>query len=216
MSGEQEPGASGRRRGLGGRHVRRGQVAKAAIQAIRATRSVLKLAVEILLAAIIVFEEWGWQPLSAALARLARIAIVARLEAAVAALPPWPALAVFLLPTILFTPLKLLALWLIASGKVILASLLFIFAKIAGTALYARLLQLTKPALMRLSWFAAAYNWFMPWKDRLLAHVRETAVWQRGTVVVKRIKAAARQAWSALRPNLEAAAHRIRALIRRS
>ncbi|MEZ5855483.1 MAG: hypothetical protein R3D67_12360 [Hyphomicrobiaceae bacterium] len=215
MSGEDETGGVGRGRGLGSRYVRRGQTARAAIRSIRATQKLLKLAGEVLLAAIIVFEEWGWQPLAAGLASLARIRAVARLEAAVLALPPWPALAVFLVPSLLFLPLKLLALWLIASGNVLLATGVFIFAKIGGTALYARIFQLTKPALMQLSWFAAAYNVFMPWKERLIAQARNTALWQRGVAVKAELASAVRPVWLKLRAAMPGMLARLRAALAR-
>ena len=46
-----------------------------------------------LLALLILFEEWGWEPLRAALASLGRWPPVAALERRIAALPPYGALA---------------------------------------------------------------------------------------------------------------------------
>ena len=117
-------------------------------------RPVLRTALEILLALIIVFEEWGWRPLADLLGRLARWRPWAAVESLIIRLPPYAALVVFALPTLLLLPLKLLALLLIAKGQVILAGLLFVAAKVVATALIARLFMLTQPALMQIGWFA--------------------------------------------------------------
>ena len=49
-----------------------------------------------LLALLILFEEWGWEPLHRALLWLGRLAVMRQLEAAIARLPPGAALAVLL------------------------------------------------------------------------------------------------------------------------
>ena len=71
---------------------------------------------------------------------------------------------------------------------------LVIAAKITGTAIAARLFQLTEPALMRLGWFARIYLPFKRWKDNLLAQIRQSAVWR----MVRVLKVRIRRAWSAV------------------
>ncbi|MBC7604374.1 MAG: hypothetical protein H7255_17160, partial [Ramlibacter sp.] len=44
---------------------------------------------------ILIFEEWGWEHLSALVARLARLPVFAWLERKIQSLPPWGALAIF-------------------------------------------------------------------------------------------------------------------------
>ena len=51
-------------------------------------------------------------------------------------LPPYAALVVFVLPSTLLLPLKLLAVVLIAKGQIVLAGILFAFAKVVATALW--------------------------------------------------------------------------------
>jgi hypothetical protein len=72
-----------------------------------AVRPALRTALEILVALIIVFEEWGWRPLADLLGRLARWRPWAAIEAVIIRLPPYVALVVFALPTLLLLPLKL-------------------------------------------------------------------------------------------------------------
>ncbi|MEZ5816645.1 MAG: hypothetical protein R3D44_06160 [Hyphomicrobiaceae bacterium] len=199
-----------RRRGLSASSIRRGTVARLAIRSIRLARHIAWQFVEILLAAVILFEEWGWRPLSAAIAALSKFAPVARLETWVRTLSPWPALLVFLLPSGLFLPLKLLSLWLIGAGHLFLAALLFAFAKVAGTALYARIFQLTQPRLMELRWFARAYNSFMPWKDALIEKARATKAWHAAHALKVRVRTAARAAWQRAKPIALAGLARVR------
>jgi hypothetical protein len=130
-----------------------------------------------LVALLILFEEWGWEPLQALLARLTRLPGLAWLERRIAALPPYAALAVFFVPALALLPLKLAALWIVGQGHAVLGLLLILGAKVVGTAVVARLFALTRPALMSLDWFARLYGRWLAWKERLLARVRASAVW---------------------------------------
>ena len=141
---------------------------------------------EVLLAIILIFEEWGWKPLARAMAWLGEFKLVARAEKAVAALPPYGALAAFIGPSIVIFPLKLLALYLITTGHAIMAGLLFIGAKVVGTAVLARLYMLTAPKLMQIGWFARAHDRLMPWKDAIFAKVRASWAWRYGRIVKHR------------------------------
>jgi hypothetical protein len=174
----------------------------------------LTMALQILAALILLFEEWGWKPLSEALAWLARFRVIAKLEAMIARLPPYAALVVFAAPTLILVPLKLLAVWLLANEQFAAATGLFLGAKIASTALIARLFVLTRPALMQIAWFARAYNWFMPWKDRLFAEIRASWVWRYGRMVKTRVRMKATQAWARWRPQITARVEAARAWLR--
>jgi hypothetical protein len=161
-----------------------------------AARPVLRTTLQIVLGLVLLLEEWGWQPLADLLGRLARWQPWARIENAIARLPPYAALLVFALPTALLLPLKFLALFLIANGRVILAGLLFAAAKVVSTALIARLFVLTQPALMQIGWFAWCYDRFMPWKEALVDYVRGSWAWRVGRVWKERAK----RLWRTLRP----------------
>jgi hypothetical protein len=174
----------------------------------------LMAALQVLAALIVLFEEWGWKPLSEALAWLARFRIIAKLEELITRLPPYPALLVFALPTAILFPLKLLAVWLLANEQFAAATALFIGAKIASTALVARLFMLLQPKLMQIAWFARAYNWFMPWKDRLFAEIRASWVWRYGRMVKTRVRLELKQAWAKVKPQAHALAARALAAAR--
>jgi len=146
-------------------------------------------------ALVILFEEWGWAPLARLVAKLARLPVFAWLERNVAALPPYAALVVFCVPALALLPVKLLALYWISLGYPVLGVTTIVVAKIVGTAIVARLFQLTQPSLMRLAWFAALYRRWATWKAAIIAAVRASPAWQAATRATRRAKLQARQWW---------------------
>ena len=148
-----------------------------------------------LLALVLLFEEWGWEPLQALLAKLARLPLWAWLEGRIARLPPWGAVAIFAIPALALLPIKLLALFLIGRHHAFMGLCVLLSAKVVGTALLARLFTLTQPTLMRLAWFARWYPRWKVWKDGIIAQVRASPAWRIG----RRVKARARVRWNAWR-----------------
>jgi hypothetical protein len=167
-------------------------------------RGPLIAALNIVAALIVLFEEWGWRPLSDLLARLAKYAPVAAIERWIATLPPYAALVTIALPTTLLLPLKFVAVWLLANEHFASATLLFFGAKVASTALIARVFILTKPALMRIGWFASLYNWFVPWKDALFAQIRASWVWRYGRMLKTRMRLNVARMLARSKPHLAA------------
>lgn len=195
------------------------RAAMRALLALRAlwylVRAPLGFALQVIAALVLLFEEWGWRPLVDALAYLSRFRIFARIERFIAGLPPYGALAALAVPTSVLFPFKLLAVYLVAQGQVIAAGLLFVGAKIASTALIARIFLLTRPALMQIGWFAAIYNLVMPWKEALFETIRASWAWRYGRMVKNRVRLEVKQAWLRLRPQLDRWASRARLAIRR-
>jgi hypothetical protein len=175
----------------------------------------LRRTLEVLLALVVLFEEWGWRPLVALVGRLTKFRIWAAFEAWIAGLPPYAALLVFALPSAFLFPLKLLALWLIAQGKALMAGALFVGAKVVGTALVARIFLLTRPALLRIGWFKRLYDWYVPWQEALFGYVRASWAWRMGRIIKARVKIAAKQAWLSVAPAIRPIVARLRALIGR-
>ena len=56
-----------------------------------------------IVALVILFEEWGWEPLARLLAAFGRLPFVGWLERRIAALPPRLALVVFFVPALIAT-----------------------------------------------------------------------------------------------------------------
>jgi hypothetical protein len=146
-------------------------------------------------AVILLFEEWGWVPLTALISRLARLPFWARLEHKIALLPPWGALLVLGLPTLALVPIKLLALYFLGRGQSVVGVSILIAAKLLGTALLARLFQVTQPALMQLAWFAHWYPRWKAWKDSLMARMRASVLWRMGRSMKTSLRLSARKLW---------------------
>lgn len=161
-------------------------------------RALLRRTFIALLALILLFEEWGWEALAALMARLARLPLWARVERWISALPPWAAIAMFFIPAAALLPIKLLALFLIGRGHAFAGLVVLLAAKVAGTAILARLFTLTQPALMRLPWFARWYPRWKTWKDGVMDQVRRSPMW----VAVGRWKRVAKARWAAFRRSL--------------
>lgn len=147
------------------------------------------------IALLLVFEEWGWEPLAALAARLARLPVWARIERWIASLPRWGALVVMGAPTLALFPIKLLALYFLGNGQAAIGTTVLVVAKLVGTALLARLFHLTQPALMQFDWFAKWYPRWKAWKDGLMNQVRASVVWQAGRRIKSTLRRAARSFW---------------------
>jgi hypothetical protein len=144
--------------------------------------------IRVVLALVILFQEWGWEPLQRVMAVIGRLPVLRQLEAVVRRLPPYMALVVFFLPGLMLLPIKLLALWLIGVGRPGLGLCVIVLAKLVGTAVVARIFALTQPALMSLPWFARLYGRWAVWKEGLLAWVRASAVWRSARAIKLRIR----------------------------
>lgn len=155
----------------------------------------------LLMALLILFEEWGWVPLQRFMAWLAQWPPLKWLEDRIRALRPKPALVVLALPFLLAIPVKLLAVWLMASGRALLGLLLILSVKFGGTALLARLFHLTQPALMALPWFARLYGRWTAWKQGVLDWLHGTLLWRQARAIKRQLKQVFkrwRQQWRAL------------------
>jgi hypothetical protein len=129
-------------------------------------------------ALILLFEEWGWEPLARLLAWVGRLPGLRWIEAQIRTLPPYRALALFGIPVVALLPIKLLALYWLSHGHTLLGLAVIIAAKLGGTALTARLFMLTQPTLMRLAWFARGFERWITWKTKAIAQVRSSAAWR--------------------------------------
>ena len=163
----------------------------------------LKTVGAVLFALLLLFEEWGWDPLSRLLYRMARLPVWSQIERLIVRLPPYAALCVFAVPVLALIPIKLLAWYWVSQGHAVLGLSVVVAAKVLGTAIAARLFQLTQPALMQLAWFNRGYTRWKRWKDDLTARVRASAVWRKARFGRRRIglqcRHRARTLWTGLR-----------------
>jgi len=131
-----------------------------------------------LAAIIILLEDWLWDDLARLAAAIGRLPIFHQIEVLILRLPPYAALILFAAPSLLLFPVKLLALYFISHGHSLFGLLTMIGAKVAGTALVARLFLLTRPKLLQINWFARLYEWFTAFKARIYGAIKSTAIYK--------------------------------------
>ncbi len=148
-----------------------------------------RVVAQILFAPIVLFEEWGWEPLQRAFGWLVRHSPLAALERGIASLPPYGALATYATPALALLPVKLAALRLMALGHPMLGLAVIAGAKVVGTAVVARLFHLTKPKLLEIPWFNRLYTWWVPWKAAIVDAVNGLALVRVTKALAKRTRA---------------------------
>lgn len=149
-----------------------------------------------LAAFIFLIEEAIWDGTAALMARLGAVRIVHRIEQHIAALSPRWALFAFLLPSLTLVPAKLLGLHAIATGHWLLGGAILVLAKLAGMALFSRIFNLTRPALLQLPWFTRLYTRVMYYRDLIHDYLAHWPAYQR---IKQRITATLAQIRSLLR-----------------
>ena len=137
-----------------------------------------------LAAIVFLIEEAIWDWTAKIMARLGAVLLIHSVERRIAALPPYWAFFAFLLPSGILVPAKLFGLHAIATGHWLLGSIIFIIAKVLGLALFSRIFNLTRPALMQLAWFASFYAWVMRYRNRIHAYLES---WQTYQIVKQRL-----------------------------
>lgn len=130
-------------------------------------------------ALVFLIEEFIWDSTARLMARLGALRAIHAVEKHIAALPPRWAVIAFLLPSSILIPAKLIGLQAIAHGHWLLGSTTFVLAKIAGMALFSRIFNLTRTALLQVHWFARLYERVMFYRNRIHAYLDNWAAYQR-------------------------------------
>ena len=144
-------------------------------------RRAFSLPLMVLAALVILFEDFVWARVTVLVAVLARLRLVARLEAWVLTCGRHTTLALFAIPIACLVPVKLTAVWLIATGHIVTGILVILAAKVTGTAISARLFVIAKPKLMTFETFVRVYN-----------AVLRFGAWARGVIDALGVRAALR------------------------
>jgi len=167
---------------------------KSATSTVRFLKRLLAAPFVLLAAVIILLEDWLWDDLARIAAAIGRLPIFHQIEALVVRLPPYGALIFFGAPSLLLVPVKLAALYFISHGHPTFGLATIIVAKVAGTALVARIFNLTRPALLRISWFAWLHNRFVAFKTRIYESIKSTSIYKSAHRQNLRMRAALK-AW---------------------
>lgn len=129
----------------------------------------IKKALWVLVALAFLLEAWLWERLAPLLAWAAGLApwvrMRVRIVAALERLPPWAALLLFAVPFLIVEPMKLVALWILAQGRITAAIVTFAVAQLAAAGVSVFLFDALRPKLMSIGWFA------MLWGQVIRLHV---------------------------------------------
>jgi len=129
---------------------------------------------------------------------LGRFRLLNRLADGIRALPPYPTLALFLVPLILLEPVKPVAAYLFATGHLAAGAVVLVVGEVLKITIVERLFHIGRDKLMMIPAFAWAYNFVVGW----LAYLQALPAWQAVLRHVRPIKAAARRTWLRVRAQL--------------
>jgi hypothetical protein len=134
------------------------------------------------LALLFLIISWLWDQLNFLISWLVDRIPLARFKARVldvmAQLPPYPTLFVFIIPFVVTEPLKIVSIWLLATGQIFLSVLIYIGAQIMQLGLVSFIFNHCKDKLLSIAWFAELYLYFQRlhhWADAQVAPLRERA-----------------------------------------
>jgi hypothetical protein len=137
---------------------------------------------------VLVFEEWIWDHASAVLRRIGRLLPFRWIEGWVRRRTPPQALALYVLPVLVVLPLKAVALGVMGHGRVALGFAILFLDKVIGTAVLARLWQMTEPAITDYRWIRQGRDAFLRLRRRLYRWLYRQPVYRRTRALLKRIK----------------------------
>jgi len=132
---------------------------------LRGIESLVRWFLALLGMVFVLFEEVLWRGFGQVFRRLARLGWIAWIENWIRRLPPVLALPLFVLPWLIMLPVKLVAVWLIAIGKIGKGGALLIFGEAFGVAFLARLYELCRPALHQWRWFVIVEGILLRWSQ---------------------------------------------------
>jgi len=140
--------------------------------------------------AVVVFllEEFIWDSTARFMAQLGALRAIHAVETRIAALSSRWAIFAFLLPSCILIPAKLIGLHAIANGHWLIGSITFVLAKITGMALFSRIFNLTRPALLQVHWFARLYEWVMFYRNRIHTYLDNWSAYQQAKRTLAALK----------------------------
>ncbi len=143
-------------------------------------------------ALLFLFEEWLWTHLTRMFGWLGRFGVMRWIEAKLARVPPPVALIVLCVPMALLFPFKVAGLWMIASGRILTGCMLMLAAKVASTAVIAKIFMTCRSQLMRMPWFARVHRFTCELRDRIHRWIDGQPAWNDARRFVRHVKSQVR------------------------
>jgi hypothetical protein len=119
---------------------------------------------------------------------LAKLALIRRVEARIAGLPPHGILLLFLIPLAIIEPFKIYALYLIGQGRFLAAVMTFVLAKVVGLGLAERLFAIGRDKLLSIRWFAWCHGRILAIRDHVHGWLERRRIWRQALRLVRAIR----------------------------
>jgi hypothetical protein len=156
--------------------------------ALRILRRILRLPLLALAVLVVLVDDAFRALVIPAVRKLARLRIVQRVEAAVAGLPAYGLLTLFLVPVAIIEPLKVYGLFLFGQGRFLSGIMVFVVAKVVGDGLDERLFAIGRDKLLSIPWFATCHGWLLATRDVVHGWLAETTFWRQAVRFVRRVR----------------------------
>ena len=127
---------------------------------------------------LFLIEEWLWICSNQVFGWFSRFGLLRWLDRWLCSLAPAAALLILCVPIGLLFPLKILGLWMIASGSFLSGCCVMLAAKIVSTAIVARIFLACRPQLLQMSWFARLHNLALVLRDRIHRWMAQQPAWR--------------------------------------
>ena len=108
---------------------------------------------------------------------LARLRPFQHIEDWIRRLPPYPTMALFVIPLAVIEPFKIWGLYLIGTGHLVLGILAFVAAKVIGLGIAERLFAISRDKLLSVGWFAWVHARIIGVKNAVHAYLARTRFW---------------------------------------
>ena len=155
---------------------------------MRAIIAILRALAAVVLIVYALLDELLFPLLRPALAALGRLRLFQAIGAGIGLLPPYGALVALAVPFIIIEPVKIFALYWLASGHIWQGPILLVAAHVLSILVCDRIYHAGRDKLMRIGWFKALMTWLTALRDRSLSWVKATAVWKNGATILKAMR----------------------------
>ena len=108
---------------------------------------------------------------------LIELRIFRTLRGAIERIGPYPSLVLLIVPVVVVEPLKIVALGIMHSGRVVFGIIVLLVSEALSLLVVDRLFEVMKPKLLELHWFAVFWEWFTSLRDPLIEWFHSTWAW---------------------------------------
>ena len=150
--------------------------------------AILRAIAAIVLVVYTLFDELLFPLLRPLLAALGRLRLFQVIGDGIGMLPPYVVLVLLAVPFIIIEPIKVFALYWLASGHIWQGPALLVIAQILSILICDRIYHAGRAKLLQIGWFRALMNWLVALRDKGFAWVKATAIWTNIAAIGRTIR----------------------------